>query len=275
VSHFQNDEHTSLTIQATVSSATLGQSVTKTPVRRSIDTDLLGSFNSSETRPVNADAPLVEDPVMYMNETAGWWGDVSAAETPITMEFVVYNPKSYPITIGELGYNVTMGGVDMGEGETEQGYVVEPRTTETVRATVNLDNSRLDEWWVAHLQNGQRSMLTVDFYAQVSLEGTKSIRLPLKAFTYEETIETDMFGGGGSDGTDDAGGNQTTTEGRNGGQTTTDGGLVGGDDTTTDGGLIGDDGTTTDGPSNETTTDDTAGGTTTDDDGLFAVARPQ
>jgi LEA14-like dessication related protein len=272
VSHLQNGERTDLTVQATVSSATLGQSVTKTPVRRSIDTDLLSSFNSSETRPVNADAPLVSDPVMYVNETAGWWGDVSAAETPVVMEFVVYNPKPYPVTVTELGYDVTMGGVDMGEGATERTYVVEPGTTERLRATVVLDNSKLDEWWVSHLQSDQRSLLKVDFYARASVQDT-SLRIPLNAFTYEKAIETDLFGGGsGSGNTTDGGGNQTTTEG--GGQTTTDGGLLGGEDTTTDGGLLGGDGTTTD--ETTTTSGDTAtSGDTTTDDGLIALARPQ
>jgi LEA14-like dessication related protein len=192
-SHIQNGEQTTVDVAATVKSSTLGQSVSTSLPSRTISTDLLSGFNSSETREVNAEQPLVSDPVMYINETSASWGETTRTETPTTMEFVVYNPKSYPITVSEVGYNVTMAGVDMGEGATDDPIVVQPQSSETIDANVVIDNTNLDRWWVEHLRNDQSSTLRITFYAEASAGG-QTIRLPLDAFTHEEDIETDIFG---------------------------------------------------------------------------------
>jgi len=193
-SHLQNGERTSVGVSATIKSSTLGQSFSTSLPSRTIGTDLLSAFNSTEERPVNANQPLVSDPVLWVNETSASWGDVTAAETPTDMSFTVYNPNSYPITVSELGYNVTMAGVDMGEGATEDPYVIAPGTEETLEADVIIDNTKLDQWWVEHLNNDQSSMLRISFYAEASVGG-ETLRIPLEAFTHEEEIETDVFGG--------------------------------------------------------------------------------
>ncbi|MFB6120648.1 MAG: LEA type 2 family protein [Halobacteriaceae archaeon] len=197
VSHIRNGEQTTVDVRATVTSSLLGQSYTTSLPGRTINTDLLSSFNSTETRAVNANHPIVSDPVAYINETSASWGQVTQSETPTKMAFVVYNPKSYPITVSELGYNVTMAGVDMGDGATQDPVVIQPHSAETIRANVVIDNTNLDRWWVEHLQNGQSSTLRITFYARASVGG-QTIRLPLDAFTHEEQIETDIFGGSGA-----------------------------------------------------------------------------
>jgi len=95
--HVRNGERTTLDIDATATSGRLGRSVDFSRSRE-IQTDLLGAFNSDETRPVNADdSPLTSDPVLYVNETRGEWGSVSESETPIEMAFTVYNPNIEPL----------------------------------------------------------------------------------------------------------------------------------------------------------------------------------
>ena len=199
------------------------------------------------TRPVNADAPLVDDPVLYVNETRGRWGTVSEEETPIEMEFDVYNPNLEPYVVSEIGYDVTMNGVEMGSGSTDSEYVIPSYGSETVELSAALRNERLDEWWVSHLNesdNGhQVSDLRIEFYAVVELPTGEELTVPLDALTYEETIETDIFGEGSDTG--------NSTDSDDGGNTSDDG-------TTDDGGNTSD-GSTTD----DNTTDDGSG----DDDG--------
>jgi len=273
VSHVRNDESTSVDVTATVTSSTLGRSVSLDRHLTDVETDLLSAFNSTETRPVDAGVALVDDPVLYVNETSADWGTVTDAETDVSMRFVVYNPKSYPLAVSELGYDVTMGGVDVGEGATEQPDPIEPKTTETIDATVTIDNSELDDWWVSHLQSGQVSELRIDFYAQVGLQG-QTIQVPLDDFSHVQEIRTDIFGGGGEpaagDGDADGTATGTTDDGPLG--TETGDGLVG----TTDGGLLGDTTSeTTDDTTSETTSEETTTSeATTDDGGLLAVARP-
>ena len=267
-SHVRNDERTTVAIDARVSSEFLGRG-TNLSRTREIETDLIGAFASEETRPVNADAPLVDDPVLYVNETRGRWGTVTDAETPIAMEFDVYNPNLEPHVVTEIGYDVTMNGVEMGSGSTAEEYVVPSYGSETVELTAALRNERLDDWWVTHLDesvNGhQVSDLRIEFYAVVELPGGERVTVPLDALTHEETVETDIFDEGlhrgpgdgsasGSGGSDDGSSDGGTSDGN-----TTDDGTSGGDSTdgnTTDDGAT--DGNTTDG--NTTDDDDDDGG---------------
>ena len=284
VSHVSNGEQTTLTVDASVHSSTVGQSFGAPKVERSIETDMLSQFNSTETRPVNASQPLVSDPVLYVNETSAQWGAVNESATPLNLDFRVYNPKSYPVGVSEVGYEITMNDVAVGEGTTEQGYTVGPESTETVETTTLIDNAKLDEWWVTHLERDQVTDLRIEFYARLEVTGGETIRVPLRSLTYTETIETDIFGndvggaGDENDATDDSTPTSTATPGEStaegtatddGSDTTTtdDGGLL--DDTTTSETTTTDGTETTSAPTPTPTGTPTNETTTTDDGGLF------
>jgi len=94
VSHITNGERTEVTIDANVTDSLAGDRSFTITQNRTVETDVLGQFNSTETRPVNASKPFVSDPVLYINETRGSWdrGAVTQSETPMDIEFDVYNP---------------------------------------------------------------------------------------------------------------------------------------------------------------------------------------
>ncbi|SFR98514.1 LEA14-like dessication related protein [Halomicrobium zhouii] len=252
VSHLQNGETTALTVDADVHSSMVGQSFGAPSVEREIETDISSSFDSTETQPIDANQPLVSDPVLYLNETEGEWGEVTEAETPIVMAFTLYNPKDYPISASSIGYDVTMNGLAVGEGQTDRSVTIPPGETRTIEATTVIDNGLLDEWWVSHLERNQVTDLEIQFYARFDLSaaGAGDIRVPLDSVTHE--IETDMFGNkdeyptgsaenaSASDGdaSSDAGGEESTRtptpDGTDGDSTATDDGdiLSGGDDET-------------------------------------------
>ncbi|MFC5134834.1 MULTISPECIES: LEA type 2 family protein [Haloferacaceae] len=267
-SHVRNGERTEIVVDATVASGRLGRSVDFSRSHE-IETDLVGAFESSETRPVNASSALVDDPVLYVNETRGGWGTVSERETPIEMEFDVYNPNLEPYVVSRIGYDITMNGVEMGSGETDSETVIPSYGSETVPITTVLENERLDDWWVTHLDeatNGhQRSELRIEFYAVIEFPTGDRVTVPLDELTYEETVETDLFdegndvrdGSGSGDGDADDGGDGSETDGSG-----TDG-----DDGDTSGPE--DDSNTDDGSGTDSATDDdsgTDGGNESDDD---------
>ncbi|MWG35841.1 LEA type 2 family protein [Halomarina oriensis] len=262
VSHIENDERTEVTIDASVHSSTLGRSF-DLPQRRTIETDIIGQFRSTEDRPVNANQPLVSDPVLVVRETDAQWGEVTEARTPIDASMTVYNPKSVPYVVTEIGYNVTMNDVPVGNGTTDEGYVIPAGAEKTVGTTMAIDNSRLDEWWVTHLRNDQVTEMRIDFHATIRLPNGETVRVPLDALTYTKTIETDIFGtkNASTNGSASAG---ETTPATTAGPTST---RTQPPTTSDDGGLLGGDGTTT-----STRPTETAAGTTTDDGGLLGAA---
>jgi LEA14-like dessication related protein len=195
VSHVRNGETTTVTVDATVRSSLLGGREFALTQQQQVETDVIGQLNSAEPRPVDGpSSPLYSNPVLYVNETSAEWGAVTNETTPIDAAFVVYNPKAVPYTVSEIGYEVRMNGIAVGEGRTAEPYVIEGGTTETVETTPTIRNERLDEWWVSHLENDQVTELRIDFYARLELPGGETVRIPLDALTYERTIETDIFG---------------------------------------------------------------------------------
>lgn len=195
VSHVRNGEVTNVTVDADVQTSVLGDRTFELQQNQRVETDIISQFNSNETRPVEGpSSPLYSNPVLYINETSAEWGSVSTEETPIDMAFTVYNPKLQPYTISEVGYEVTMNGIAVGEGATDQSYVIPGNAQETIRTTPVIQNRRLDEWWVSHLERNQMTQLRIDFYAKVELPTGTEIRVPLDQLTYEKSIETDIFG---------------------------------------------------------------------------------
>jgi len=243
VSHLDNGERTELAINADVHSSALGTSFGTPQVTRTVETDVISAFNSTERRPVGGEGPTGE-PILYIEETSAQWGAIDSSATEIDMRFVVYNPNPYPVPVSELSYRATMNGVAMGAGATEGQGTVPPESTRTIRATTVLDTANIDKWWVTHIENGQRTELRIDFSARIELP-TGTVEIPLRPLTYTETIETDIFGSKDETDADDAAtptqeaGVTPTSTSTSDEETTTptpidDGGLLaGGEETTT------------------------------------------
>ncbi|EMA01895.1 LEA14-like dessication related protein [Haloarcula vallismortis] len=263
VTHIDNGETTTVGIDATVTSSALGGRSVSASQARTIETDLLGQFNSSETRPVEANQPLVSDPVLYINETRGAWDqeNLTQSETPMNLAFDVYNPKPYPYTVTKVGYTIRMNDVTVGEGETDRGYILSPGQETTLEANTAIQNENLDRWWVTHLQRNQRTDLYIDFYLVLE-GGGEQFRVDLDSIDYQQEIETDIFGNKAQYPTGDEAANNSgdgaassTTDGESTAtptpsdtETETDDGLLGSEDTETDDGLL-------DGSETETATD--------------------
>ncbi|WP_276271993.1 LEA type 2 family protein [Haloarcula litorea] len=291
--HIENGETTRVLIDAQVTSSLAGGRSVSLTQDETIETDIVGQFNSSETRPVDANQPLISDPVLYINETSGSWdrANLTESETPMDLDFTVYNPKSYPYTVSKIGYTVSMNDVTVGDGETEKGYTIGPGETETIEADTVIRNDRLDEWWVTHLERNQVTDLYIDFYFVLE-GGGESFRIDSDAIDYQKTIETDIFGnkaeyptgtngsdgsGSGDDAEDGSGSESTATETETATETD-DGGLLGGDDgTATDGDGSAETATATStetatATETATPTDDGGSTATETDDGILSLA---
>ncbi|WP_458205301.1 LEA type 2 family protein [Haladaptatus sp. NG-SE-30] len=270
VSHIQNDEQTTLRVQSKVHSSVVGRSV-RVPYSQQIETDIISEFNSTETRPVNANVPLVSDPVLYVNETSANWGSVTCERTPIRMQMVVYNPKQVPYTISEIGYEMTMNGIAVGNGTTGKPYTIPANSEQTVQMQTVIRNQKLDDWWVSHLENDQQTDLKIDFYAKIELPTGDTVRVPLRELTYEKQIETHIFENDSVEGAVEQGNGTTapdeTTDGDSGTTGETETTPTGTTSETADEQTRNTDETTTDSDTGGTTDGD--GTTTTDDGGLL------
>lgn len=161
-----------------------------------------------------------------------------------------------------------MNNVTVGDGESERNTVIPPRPgTETIRADTAIRNQNLDEWWVTHIENNQKTDLYVDF--QIVLEadvpGSPKIPIDSDALDYRTTIETDIFGnkdnGTSTDGTSSTEDEGTETGDETDGTATADGTAT----PTPSDGILTPDETSTPAPDDDTAT--SGDGTATPDDG--------
>ena len=106
-------------------------------------------------------------------------------------------PTGSGVKAVDVGKNTITVGVDTWDGNGDAAALNYP-VDETITATTTIRNQRLDEWWVTHLQNNQRTTMRLDFYARVDVAGD-SVTIPLRNVTH--TIETDMFDNKPDDGT--------------------------------------------------------------------------
>jgi len=199
-SHVNNGERTNVVVDTKVSSSTIGQSKTFTSEEQ-IQTDVLGSFASEEDRPIDGNLPIVDDPLLIVTETDASWGTASTTETPLNMEFEMFNPNTEPYAISELRYDVSMNDVLLAEGATEDPFVVTGGATNTLEASAAIQNRRLDEWWVSHLNESvyghQVTRFRIEFTAVVELPSGQTTTVPLDELGYGEWIGTDIFDEGG------------------------------------------------------------------------------
>ena len=193
VSHIRRGERTQVSIATRVYSPALAESFA-IPGGRTIETDVLAAFDSNETRPVNADVPFREGPILFVNRTSAGWGEVSETETPIEATFGVYNPLPVAVPITELGYTVSMNGVRVGNGSTESVRVLDSGQVTPVNTTITIDATRLDEWWVTHLRQNQETTVRVTFRLQADLPVVGTVQLPIDVLTYQTQLETDLLG---------------------------------------------------------------------------------
>jgi LEA14-like dessication related protein len=270
--HVENGEVTAVLVDVTLSHGLLGGSAFEISQEETVETDILGQFNSTETRPIDADTPAIADPVLYLNETAAWYGsNRSERRTPIEMAFTVYNPKPYPYAVIEVGYEIRMNGIVVGEGASSRAYAIPGGGERTITATTVLRTERLDDWWVSHLDRDQVTNLTVDTYvvvdpdaAGVLGETVPAFRLDSDELDYETVIETDIFGTKDSDGLD-----ADSSSGDDADETPTPGELA--TPTPPSGGTATPTSTpaTTDTPTASPSPTPTATSTSTDDDGIL------
>ncbi|SIR48362.1 LEA14-like dessication related protein [Haladaptatus litoreus] len=191
VGHVNNGEETDRVVERDV---TVDAGFARLPVggeaeRGTITTDMLGPVDSNST----LDFSVAGRQVGTVSGTQAEWGDATMAETPIESSAVVKNDQAESIHITEIGYRVTMNDVVLADEANERDIEIAPNSEKTIRDTVPLDNSKLGDWWKTHLQQGEESTLSVEYYVIVEYQGYTE-RVELDALNYEKSVTTDMLG---------------------------------------------------------------------------------
>ena len=120
------------------------------------------------------------------------WSEVSKDYTEVRTKMVMYNPQLVPIYVERIKYEIYMNEIRMGSGLSEESILLKPRSDTEISFETKLENERLDDWWVMHLKNGEKTELEIKselVYTVAEREFT--MELPAQ----RETLETNILGG--------------------------------------------------------------------------------
>ena len=118
------------------------------------------------------------------------WGDVTHGSTQVIATATVVNDLPVPLYLNYLEYNIYMNGIKMGSGRIASTKIIKPKSQERVEFTMYIDNSKIPEWWVTHIRNGERTTVKVEMGVGMTIRG-KSVFVPLNSYTY--TIQTHIL----------------------------------------------------------------------------------
>ncbi|MDZ7747350.1 MAG: LEA type 2 family protein [Halobacteriales archaeon] len=115
------------------------------------------------------------------------FGDVTNETTTIRNEITIQNPNSRSIPgAATLGFTVRMNDVTVAEGS--QGGVGLPTGESTLTVDVPLQNDKIPEWWVTHINNGETTRLVTE--PRVSLP---AIPQSVELSATEQQLTTDLL----------------------------------------------------------------------------------
>ena len=135
-----------------------------------METDILAGLGSNVPQKINA-GPIT----LTIKSTRSYWGDVNRDYTEIITLATIYNDNPVPVAISKIHQIVEMNGIRFAEGSSDVAAVIQPKSEATLTFVTKLDNRMLDEWWVSHIENGEKTRIKIVLQPFVEFAGKKFV----------------------------------------------------------------------------------------------------
>jgi len=135
---------------------------------RPIETDLLVQLDKigPTTIEKNVNIPLVEQKEsifkIILASVSGEWGNTSSDITELNLSASVTNENIYPLPVSKLVYDIKINDIALASGESDANYILEPNATNDINTTINLNTGLMDQWFVTHIRQGEKSVLDIE-----------------------------------------------------------------------------------------------------------------
>lgn len=175
VSHIRNDEKSRLNVPVNLQLDVFGYPVVIDGVSYtdSIETDIESMMDSAvssiegtysyETVPETVVAPGAETDIEVRKGSAKF-GKVSSESTNLLVDLTLHNPNDYTIPTPQFNGNLRMNGIELASWQANEvnGFntgnaKLNAGETREVRFKLGIDNSKMDEWFVTHASNSERT----------------------------------------------------------------------------------------------------------------------
>ncbi len=167
VSHIKNGEKSTMSVKGYLI-FDLKVTEFKYPIELSkpIKTDILAGLSSDKPQKINV-GPVT----LTIKSTKSYWGDVNEDYTEIITLATIYNDNLIPVPVTKFHYLVEMNGIKLAEGSSNVSTVIQPKSEVTLTFVTKLDNKMLDEWWVSHIKNGEKTKVKIVLQPVIEVAG--------------------------------------------------------------------------------------------------------
>ena len=150
-----------------------------------ITTSLLAGMNTNQ-----AETLRIGPVELTLKSLTSSWGKITPEEIEINHKAVIYNPNPYPIPITKLEYEIYMNNIRMGGGTTYNPVILGAEKDTVILFTTVLDDSLLDEWWISHIKNGEKTRITIEIYSVIEIH---NVTYKIKIYEIEQNITTNIL----------------------------------------------------------------------------------
>lgn len=135
--------------------------------------------------------PLDIGPIQLYASMFSRWGSITDEKTEIVHEITFHNPNVFPIPVTRMDYEIWMNNIKIGKGTTNNPAWLAPKSDTKLVFKTEIDNTKLDDWWLTHLQRGEKSTVRTEIMPVIEVMGQKFRFTLLKA---EDEITTNLLG---------------------------------------------------------------------------------
>jgi len=143
-------------------------------IPKSLETNILSTLSTNKPRMISTDSINIT-----VKTISTRWGNVSEYTEIVTIA-EIYNDNPYPISMSNFSYIIKMNGVEVGRGSDNLNAVIPPKSDAKITLISKIENSKLKEWWISHIRNGERTDVEILIKPVVEIAGKK------KEFTLTE-----------------------------------------------------------------------------------------
>ncbi len=140
--------------------------------------------------PKSTDIVVAGEKVGEVRDIKLRWGDVTHDTTQVIVSATVVNDMPVPLVLKYLEYRIYMNGIEMGSGRISSTKIIKPESQSNVEFTMYIQNSKIPEWWVTHIRNGEKTTVKIEMGIGMSING-RDVFIPMKTYTY--TIQTHIL----------------------------------------------------------------------------------
>ena len=186
ISHLENGEQTNVRLSGTVLlDLKIMEAVYSFERTLNITTDMLAGMSTNQSK------IFMMGPVeLMLKSLTSSWGRISSNEMEINHKVVVYNPNRYPIPITKIEYEVYMNNIRMGGGTSYNPAILGAKSNTIILFTTMLNTTLLDEWWITHIKNGEKTKITIEIYSVIEING---VAYKIRIYELEQTLTTNLL----------------------------------------------------------------------------------